>query len=277
MSPGKKKKQPKTNSRGDLLKMDPTALAQQLCLLEYGLYAKVQPQQCLLWAKTQMGRSVASLIQFSSTHDKLAGWVKTSILNNDGLNKRADTVDFWIKCAEKCRALNNLSSLCAIVGGLSSAVISRLYLTWAHVSRSRHLEPLVKLNEPTANFSAYRTLLGGIDGPCVPFIGMYLTDIVHINDQHPDTITVPPPPEPPRTLIHFVKRSKWYDAVNAILRFQRKPYPFVEDTSLMFFIQAQLAVAHGRDQGWYWTRSQELQQAELAHADIRKGLEAAGF
>jgi len=28
---------------------------------------------------------------------------------------------------------------------------------------------------------------------------------------------------------------------------------------------------------WYWQRSDELQQAELVHADIRRGLEAAGF
>jgi len=28
---------------------------------------------------------------------------------------------------------------------------------------------------------------------------------------------------------------------------------------------------------WFWEKSQEVQQSELAHADIRKGLEAAGF
>lgn len=45
----------------------------------------------------------------------------------------------------------------------------------------------------------------------------------------------------------------------------------------MAYIEQQLSIAMTKDQNVFWTRSQELQQAELAHADIRKGLEAAGF
>ncbi|EIN14378.1 ras GEF [Punctularia strigosozonata HHB-11173 SS5] len=281
MSPAKKRR-PK-NNKGEFLRMDPTALAQHLCMLEYKLYSKVTADQCLLWAKTQSGRSVGSIIQFSATHDKLAGWVKSSILTNEGLGKRADTVDLWIKCAEKCRALNNFASMSAIVAGLASAVISRLHLTWAHVSRNSQLESMLKLNEPTANFSAYRNLLASIEGPCIPFVLMYLSDIVHINDKHPDTVELPassspqtPSPEP-RKLIHFVKRQKWYEAVHSILKFQGRPYLFSEDPAIVSIIQTQLSSAQTRDPAWYWTRSHELQEAELAHADIRKGLEAAGF
>jgi son of sevenless-like protein len=45
----------------------------------------------------------------------------------------------------------------------------------------------------------------------------------------------------------------------------------------MTYIDGQLAAANAKELPAFWTRSQELQQAELAHADIRKGLEAAGF
>jgi son of sevenless len=175
----------------------------------------------------------------------------------------------------------------AIVAGLASAVISRLHLTWAHVSRNTQLELLLKLNEPTANFSAYRNLLASIDGPCIPFVGMYLSDMVHINDKYPDNVTVEVPTPSPaspntvsnesRKLIHFVKRLRWHDAVHSILKFQGKPFNFFEDPAIVNFVQQHLSAALARDQSWYWSRSHELQQAELAHADIRKGLEAAGF
>jgi son of sevenless-like protein len=108
----------------------------------------------------------------------------------------------------------------AIVAGLVSTVISRLHLTWAHVSRANQLEILSKMNEPAGNFSAWRSLLSTVDGPCVPFIGMYLTDIVHCNDQFPDT-TVGVPGQP---FIHFQKRMKWAEAVTAIVRHQAKPF-----------------------------------------------------
>jgi hypothetical protein len=41
----------------------------------------------------------------------------------------------------------------------------------------------------------------------------------------------------------------------------------------MTFIEQQLSNAASKDGNVFWNRSVELQQAELAHADIRKGLE----
>jgi son of sevenless-like protein len=58
----------------------------------------------------------------------------------------------------------------AIVAGLSGADVGRLRLTWHHVDRSYHLDPLSRLTEPTGNFSNYRNLHSSLDGPCVPFI-----------------------------------------------------------------------------------------------------------
>lgn len=119
----------------------------------------------------------------------------------------------------------------AIVAGLASTVVSRLHLTWAHVGRAAHLDPLTKLADPAGNFSQWRSLLASIEGPCVPFIGMYLTDIVHINDQYPDVqLGLPNLP-----LIHFLKRSKWAEAVTSITRFQSKSYFLAEVSRVVSF------------------------------------------
>jgi hypothetical protein len=86
--------------KNELSKMDPVDMMEQLTLLEFGLYVKITPQECLAYAKTQSGTTVANLVDFCGTHDKLASWVKNSVLENDALLKRADTVDFWIKVAD---------------------------------------------------------------------------------------------------------------------------------------------------------------------------------
>lgn len=313
------------SSKSELLRHDPTDIAQQLCLYEHRLYSIIRPRECLRWASVRKGETVANLNLFCATHDKLAAWVKHSVLLNDGPGKRADTIDFWIKVAEvrisrsgrvyhltfrefcslqKCRLLNNFSSTSAITAALSSAELTRLHLTWAHVGRGSQLASLVRLNEPSANFSAYRSLLQTVSGPCVPFIGIFLTDIVHIHDQLRDWVVFPsstssqgpssavssssssssldmtlPPAESPTgvQLINFVKRQRWFDAVNAIVRFQGKTYAHVENPTTMSFVAEQLMQSGLKDPNMFWTRSQELQQTELAHADIRKGLEAAGF
>lgn len=88
--------------------MDPVDIAEQLTLLEFSLYVEISPQECLAYAKTQSGPTVAKLIEFCGTYDKLASWVKSSVLNNDTLSKRADLVDFWIKVAEVSEQYSNL-------------------------------------------------------------------------------------------------------------------------------------------------------------------------
>lgn len=157
----------------------------------------------------------------------------------------------------------------AVINALSSTVITRLHLTWAHVGRKSNLDALLKHNEPTGGFAGYRGLQLNAEGPCVPFVGMYLTDIVHIKDQFSED----------DGRVSFIQCQRWYEVVTVMLRSQARPYNIAESESTMPFISDHLRAvsATSKDQARFWARSQEVQQSELAHADIRRGLEAAGF
>lgn len=155
----------------------------------------------------------------------------------------------------------------AVINALSSTVISRLPLTWVHVGRKSTLDGLLRHNEPTGGFSGYRSLLQNVEGPCVPFVGMYMTDLVHIQDQFSDE----------NGRICFLQKQRWYETITAMLRYQSKPYDVAENDSTLKFIEEHLREDSKKDQNWFWVRSQQVEETELAHADIRKGLEAAGF
>ena len=90
----KRRRQPRFPAT-ELAKMDAQEIAQQLALIEHRLYAKIRVQECWEW-----GRMGGMLHDFLSTHDRLAPWVKTSVLNPPHVAKRAEVVDFWITCAE---------------------------------------------------------------------------------------------------------------------------------------------------------------------------------
>ncbi|TFK41935.1 ras guanine nucleotide exchange factor domain-containing protein [Crucibulum laeve] len=267
VSPLKKTRKSKPH-KNDLLKIDPADIAEQLTVYEYQLYCKITPQECFMKKDGKQGKESVNLNSFSRTLDKVASWVTTTILNNEALAKRAGTVDHWIKVAEKCRNLNNFASMSAIITALSSTVIARLHLTWAHVNRKSTLDTLLRYNDPMGSFSAYRNAINAVDSSCVPFITMYLTEIAHIYEHFHDE----------GDSICFYQRQKWFEVVSSMLRFQSKPYNnLVQNESTRSFIETQLRERGVPNQHKFWSRSQELQQAELAHADIRKGLEAAGF
>lgn len=166
--------------------------------------------------------------------------------------------------------MHNYSSMSAIVTGLSSTVISKLHLTWAHVGRTSHLDPLSKFNDPSGSFASFRQAQQTLtrEVPCVPFVGMYLTDFIHINDQYADK---------PEGHFCFVKRRKWTETIDTMLQFQKTSYPFVQDPTVTQLIESNLVIAAEKDQAQFWSKSQEVIQTEVASADIRKGLQAAGF
>jgi len=295
--PSKKWKKVRKGDILELVRVDPMELAQHLSLFESALYRKIRAQECFLWTKIKEGDTVQNIQSFCAVHDRLADWVRCSILEVDVLGKRANMLDFWIRVAEvrrindcpqvpfmkrvlqKCRSLNNLSSMSSIVAALSSVLISRLHFTWLNSSRESSLEPLRKVIHPASNYGYYRGILEAVDGPCVPFVGPFLKNIVYAQEQHADNVVVQSGTNPDKqfTLIHFVKRQKWYDITLQMLRFQAKPYLIPENPEMTNFITSQMTRAVAKGEPWHWQRSDELQRAELVHADIKRGLEVAGF
>lgn len=99
-----KRKKTKTIKPGELTKMDPSKVAEHLCLYDHKLYSKIQPQECFDWIKrqTRPPDKGGNLNGFIATHDRVAAWVKSTILETEKVTKRADVVDFWIRVAEVC-------------------------------------------------------------------------------------------------------------------------------------------------------------------------------
>jgi son of sevenless len=239
---------------------------------------------------------VANLATFIALHDKVASWVKQSILWEEDVRSRADLVEFWIKVAEvscclcftdeqlseaivqKSRAMRNFTSTSAIVTALSSAVIQRLHLTWAYAKKTSHLDQLTQLNDPAGSFAAYRQAQQATDTPCVPFIGMYLTDILHINDHyHDSSVKTGMSTDHTERLFSFVKRRKWSDTLDTILAHQKQRYVFLQDLMIIQLIEASLIRANEVVPNAFWAQSHDIQAAERQSLDIRGGLEDAGF
>ncbi|KAJ3535720.1 hypothetical protein NMY22_g6360 [Coprinellus aureogranulatus] len=265
------KKPTKTKDhKNDLLRVDPVLLADQLTLYEYNLYEQITPSECLSFTRKQCGPDVEHLVAFCGTYDKLGSWVKLSILGQPQLGKRANTIDHWVRVAERCRFNSNFSSMSAIISALSSIVITRLSITWSHVGRKSQLDALLKHNDPSGGFAGYRNLLQQVEPttPAVPFLTMYLTDLFRIREQFHD--------EDGR--ISFVQRQRWHDTISAMLKFQRRPPQLIYDEYIYTFVRDRLGeTTRAADDPWFWDKSQEIIRAEIANADMRKGLEQAGF
>merc|ERR1712137_419000 len=70
----------------------------------------------------------------------------------------------------------------SIIGGLQSCAVDRLKRTWEEVGIKyrRKVEQLFDLMV-RENYKDYRTILKACSGPCVPFPGMWLSDLQFID------------------------------------------------------------------------------------------------
>ncbi|KAI9373685.1 ras guanine nucleotide exchange factor domain-containing protein [Aspergillus egyptiacus] len=265
---------PKNMKKLKFLDIDPTEFARQLTIIESRLYSKIRPTECLnkTWQKKvgpdepEPSPNVKALILHSN---QLTNWVAEMILNQSDVKKRVVVIKHFVNVADKCRALNNFSTLTSIISALGTAPIHRLSRTWAQVSgrTSAILEQMRRLMASTKNFGEYRETLHLANPPCIPFFGVYLTDLTFIEDGIPSLT--------PSELINFNKRTKTAEVIRDIQQYQNSPYLLTPVSELQDYILSNLQSAG--DVHDMYDRSLEIEPREREDEKIARLLSESGF
>jgi hypothetical protein len=106
-------------------------IARQLTLLDFSVYAKIQPQELVnqSWSKKNkdvLSPNVRTMIDRFNQTTKAIG---TSILQEEKIKSRCKLYVKWIKIADHLRKLNNYHTLMAVLMALEEGSIHRLKLT----------------------------------------------------------------------------------------------------------------------------------------------------
>ncbi|CAG8901220.1 unnamed protein product [Penicillium nalgiovense] len=262
---------PKNMKKLKFLDIDPTEFARQLTIIESRLYSKIRPTECLnkTWQKKvgpdepEPSPNVKALILHSN---QLTNWVAEMILAQGDVKKRVVVIKHFVNVADKCRHLNNYSTLTSIISALGTAPIHRLGRTWGQVSgrTSAILEQMRRLMASTKNFGEYRETLHLANPPCIPFFGVYLTDLTFIEDGIPSLT--------PSELINFNKRAKTAEVIRDIQQYQNVPYLLQPVGELQDYILSNLQGAG--DVHDMYERSLEIEPREREDEKIARYAEA---
>ncbi|KAG4431913.1 hypothetical protein IFR05_012600 [Cadophora sp. M221] len=234
---------PKNMKKLKFLDIDVTEFARQLTIVESKLYGKIKPTECLnkTWQKKvgendpEPAPNVKALILHSN---QLTNWVAEMILTQLDVKKRVVVIKHFVLVADKCRQLNNYSTLTSIISALGTAPIHRLKRTWDQVpaKTTTVLESMRRLMGSTKNFGEYRESLHLANPPCIPFFGVYLTDLTFIEDGIPSIIKK-------SALINFAKRAKTAEVIRDIQQYQNVPYPLQAVPELQEYILSNMQAA----------------------------------
>ncbi|KAI0411070.1 ras guanine nucleotide exchange factor domain-containing protein [Xylaria grammica] len=251
-------------SSPSILDFDSLELARQITLKQMSIFCAIKPEELLgsQWMKNN-GTDSPNVKAMSGFSNDLSNLVADTILHYSEVKKRAAAIKQWIKIASQCLELNNYDGLMAIVCSLNSSVISRLRKTWDMISPKRRelFRTLNAIVEPANNNRVLRARLQGHVPPCLPFLGMFLTDLTFVDIGNPATKQHPGVGLGGQgmTVINFDKHNRTAKIIGDLQRFQL-PYRLVDIPDMQEWLQAQII------------RMKELDQSNVQVSYYRKSL-----
>jgi len=228
-----------------ILDFDPLEVARQLTVKQMNIFCSIMPEELLgsQWMK-KGGIDSPNVKAMSALSTDLSNLVADTILAYSEVKKRAAVIKQWIKIAHQCLDLNNYDALMAIICSLNSSTITRLRRTWDAVSPRRRemLKTLQAIVEPAQNNKVLRTRLHDHVPPCLPFLGMFLTDLTFVDIGNPATKQLPGHDGAEQgglTVVNFDKHTRTAKIIGELQRFQI-PYRLTEVPDMQEWLQAQV-------------------------------------
>ncbi|KAF9106870.1 hypothetical protein BGX27_008958 [Mortierella sp. AM989] len=228
---------PRNLKRIKFLDLDPLEFARQLTIMEASHYNKIKPIECLAKAWTsedpELSAKAINIRKMIETSNLYANWINEMVLCETEAKKRVLVIRHLIAIAEKLRQLNNFSMLSATTAALAQAAVHRLKRTW-ELMPSKAMNTLATLQAVTSSAKSwgdYRQELHNANPPCVPFIGIYLTDLVMIQDGNTDFL------KGTDQHINFYKRVSTAEVIREIQQYQAVPYCLTTVDEIQTFIQ----------------------------------------
>lgn len=225
-----------------ILDFDSLEIARQLTIKQMSIFCAIMPEELLgsEWMK-KGGAGSPNVKAMTALSTDLSNYVAETILHYNEVKKRAAVIKQWIKVGHQCLELHNYDALMAIICSLNSSTITRLRKTWDVVSIKRRemLKTLQAVVEPAQNHKALRARLSEHVPPCLPFQGMFLTDLTFVDIGNPAMKQLQGADGKDMTVINYDKHSRTAKIIGELQRFQVS-YRITELPDMQEWIQAEL-------------------------------------
>ncbi|KAK2818570.1 hypothetical protein Q5P01_024131 [Channa striata] len=195
-------------------------LAEQITLLDHIVFRSIPYEEFLGqgWMKVDKTERTPYIMKTSQHFNDMSNLVASQIMTHTDVGSRASAIEKWLAVADICRCLNNYNGVLEITSALNRSAIYRLKKTWAKVCKQTKalMDRLQKTVSSEGRFKNLRETLKNCNPPCVPYLGMYLTDLAFIEEGTPNFTE--------EGLVNFSKMRMICHIIREIRQFQQAPY-----------------------------------------------------
>ncbi|KAE9548968.1 hypothetical protein FO519_007817 [Halicephalobus sp. NKZ332] len=168
----------------DVLKVKSEDFASQLTLRDLPIFKKITAEELTSggWTNKNRDKLAPNIAEFTYRFNVICLWTQRQILSSKKAGKRAELIEHFLWISKKLIVLNNIHACFAIVSALLSQSIYRLSKTWSKVrSREKNMfQKFANLFSSENNWEKLRNFTNSRKIPCIPHIGIYLTDLMQM-------------------------------------------------------------------------------------------------
>uniref|UniRef100_A0A3B3U8A3 Ras protein specific guanine nucleotide releasing factor 2 n=1 Tax=Poecilia latipinna TaxID=48699 RepID=A0A3B3U8A3_9TELE len=182
------------------------------------------------WMKVDKTERTPYIMKTSQHFNDMSNLVASQIMAHSDVGSRAGSIEKWLAVADICRCLNNYNGVLEITSALNRSAIYRLKKTWAKVCKQTKalMDRLQKIVSSEGRFKNLRETLKNCNPPCVPYLGMYLTDLAFIEEGTPNFTE--------EGLVNFSKMRMISHIIREIRQFQQAPYRIEHQSKVTQFL-----------------------------------------
>ncbi|KAH3760071.1 cell division control protein [Pelomyxa schiedti] len=193
-------------------------IARQLTLVEQSIYCAIKPWELIGLSWTKKDKTLAPNVSKMIQHfNKISKWIYEEITAADDLPTRIRVLERFIELADYLEQLQNYNALMEVIAGLTNSIVHRMKKTWTGISpwHSTTFDSCKHLMESTKNNARLRQKLHNIHPPCIPYLGVYLTDLTFIEEGNPTWI---------EDKVNFTKCRLQATVILEVQQYQQAPY-----------------------------------------------------
>jgi len=198
-------------------------IARQMTIIDFEIFTKIEPKECLNsnWSKGNQKTKAPNIYQITQLFNQVSSWVGTTICKLSDVKERVECIENFIDVAMGLWELNNFNGVFAVTAGLGLSPVYRLKKSWQSVSEEslKNFDKLKDSMSGKSAFAAIRNRIKQVKPPCIPYIGVYLTDLTFIEDGNPKMIN---------GKINFFRSACFSGVIRDMQTYQNEKYIFQE-------------------------------------------------
>lgn len=195
-------------------------IAEQLTFLDHKIFISIRSEELLgqTWMKSEKSTKAPHVLLVSKRFNEVSRLVVSEVVTRTVLQERVACIEKWAAIADICRCMNNYNGVLQICAAFVNSSVYRMKKTWEKVPKStkQTIEKLQDLVSSNGRFKNMRDALHRCDPPCIPYLGMYLTDLSIIEEGIPGNTD--------EGLVNFSKMRTIAHVIREIRLFQQTPY-----------------------------------------------------